>query len=53
MSPDPSRDAGEAERDHRVGATKRVAFALREQRDKGAVRSEQKPGQYVLWQLRR
>ena len=29
--------------------TKRVGVALRGQRDKGSVRSEQGPGQYVLW----
>ena len=29
--------------------TKRVGVALRGQRDKGAVRSEQGPGQYQLW----
>ena len=29
--------------------TKRVGVALRTQRDNGAVRSEQGPGQFVLW----
>ena len=29
----------------------RVACALRLQRDKGVVRSEQGPGQYMLWQI--
>lgn len=31
--------------------TKRVGVALRLQKDKGVVRSEQGPGQYVLWEL--
>ncbi len=31
--------------------TKRVGVALRGQRDKGLVRSEQGPGQYVLWEI--
>jgi hypothetical protein len=31
--------------------TKRVGVALRLQRDKGAVRSEQGPGQYQLWEI--
>jgi hypothetical protein len=33
--------------------TKRVGVALRLQKDKGAVRSEQGPGQYMLWELTR
>ena len=33
--------------------TKRVAAALREQRERGAVRSEQGPGQYQLWEVAR
>ncbi len=33
--------------------TKRVGVALRGQRDKGGVRSEQGPGQYVLWEMAR
>lgn len=33
--------------------TKRVGVALRGQRDNGAVRSEQGPGQFVLWQVAR
>ena len=33
--------------------TKRVGVALRGQRDKGAVRGEEGPGQYVLWELTR
>jgi hypothetical protein len=33
--------------------TKRMAVALRGQRDKGVVRSEQGPGQYVLWEIER
>lgn len=33
--------------------TKRVGVALRLQRDKGAVRSEQGPGQYMLWGILR
>ncbi len=32
---------------------KRVGVALRGQRDKGSVRSEQGPGQYVLWEIGR
>ncbi len=31
--------------------TKRVGVALRGQQDKGGVRSEQGPGQYVLWEI--
>ncbi len=31
--------------------TKRVGVALRGQRDKSRVRSEQEPGQYMLWRL--
>ena len=31
--------------------TKRVGVALRTQRDHGAVRSEQGPGQFVLWSV--
>lgn len=31
--------------------TKRVGVALRGQRDVGRVRSEQGPGQYMVWQL--
>ena len=31
--------------------TKRVGVALRDQRDKGVVRSEQGPGQYQLWEI--
>ena len=31
--------------------TKRVGVALRLQRDKGVVGSEQGPGQYILWRL--
>ena len=31
--------------------TKRVAVALRIQRDNGVVRSEQGPGQFVLWEV--
>jgi len=31
--------------------TKRVGVALRLQRDNGVVRSEQGPGQYMLWEL--
>lgn len=31
--------------------TKRVGVALRGQRDKGGVRSEQGPGQYQLWEI--
>ena len=31
--------------------TKRVGVALRLQRDKSAVRSEQGPGQYQLWEI--
>jgi len=33
--------------------SKRVGVALRLQRDKGAVRSEQGPGQYTLWEMAR
>jgi hypothetical protein len=33
--------------------SKRVGIALRGQRDRGAVESQQGPGQYVLWQLSR
>ena len=33
--------------------TKRVGVALRGQRDKGAVQSEQGPGQYQLWEVAR
>jgi hypothetical protein len=33
--------------------TKRVAVALRLQKDKGVVQAEQGPGQYVLWKLDR
>ena len=33
--------------------TKRVGVALRMQRDKGAVRSDQGPGQYQLWEIER
>ena len=33
--------------------TKRVGVALRSQREKGAVRGEEGPGQYVLWELAR
>ena len=33
--------------------TKRVGVALRLQREKGAVRSEQGPGQYQLWEIGR
>ncbi len=33
--------------------TKRVAVALRGQRDKRVVRSEQGPGQCVLWEIER
>ena len=33
--------------------TKRVGVALREQRTKGLVRSEQGPGQYMLWEVAR
>ncbi|MBL6954991.1 MAG: hypothetical protein ISR50_20345 [Alphaproteobacteria bacterium] len=33
--------------------TKRVGVALRHQRDKGLVGSEQGPGQYMLWALER
>lgn len=31
--------------------TKRVGVALRIQRDNGAVRCDQGPGQYMLWEL--
>jgi len=33
--------------------TRRVGMALRTQRDNGAVRSEQGPGQFVLWVVAR
>ncbi len=33
--------------------TKRVAVALRLQRDKKVVHSEQGPGQYMVWQIAR
>lgn len=33
--------------------TKRVGVALRLQKEKGVVRSEQGPGQYMLWELSR
>jgi hypothetical protein len=33
--------------------TKRVGVALREQRHKGSVRSEQGPGQYMVWETAR
>jgi hypothetical protein len=33
--------------------TKRVGVALREQKHKDVVRSEQGPGQYMLWEIRR
>lgn len=33
--------------------TKRVGVALRGQRERGAVRSEQGPGQYQLWEIAR
>jgi len=33
--------------------TKRVAVALREQKHKGVVQSEQGPGQYMLWEIAR
>ena len=33
--------------------TKRVAVALRGQKDKGVVKSEQGPGQYMLWNIER
>ena len=33
--------------------TKRVGVALRLQKDKGVVRSEQGPGQYMLWEIAR
>ena len=33
--------------------TKRVGVALRLQRDKGGVRAEQGPGQYMMWTIRR
>jgi hypothetical protein len=33
--------------------TKRVGVALRGQRDKGAVKSDQGPGQYILWEIKR
>jgi len=31
--------------------TKRVGVALRGQKDKGVVRSEQGPGQYMIWEI--
>jgi hypothetical protein len=33
--------------------TKRVGVALRGQRDKGVVRSQQGPGQFMLWEIAR
>jgi len=33
--------------------TKRVSTALRDQRDRGTVRSEQGPGTYALWEVAR
>lgn len=33
--------------------TKRVGVALRGQREKGAVKSDQGPGQYMLWEIKR
>ena len=33
--------------------TKRVGVALRLQKQKGIVESQQRPGQYMLWELRR
>ena len=33
--------------------SKRVGVALRTQRDKGSVKSEQGPGQYQLWEIKR
>ncbi|HEY5379310.1 MAG TPA: hypothetical protein VIJ78_07205, partial [Pseudolabrys sp.] len=33
--------------------TKRVAVALRLQKDKGVVKAEQGPGQYMLWEIAR
>jgi hypothetical protein len=33
--------------------TKRVGVALRMQRDKGAVKSDQGPGQYQIWEIAR
>jgi hypothetical protein len=41
--------------DHRLIRlmSKRVGVALRGQRDNGLVRSQQGPGQYVLWELAR
>ena len=33
--------------------TKRVGVALRGQRDKGAVQSEQGPGQFMIWEIAR
>lgn len=33
--------------------TKRVAVALRGQKDKGVVRAEQGPGQYMVWEISR
>lgn len=33
--------------------TKRVGVALRIQRDRGAVRSSDGPGQFMLWEIKR
>lgn len=33
--------------------TKRVGVALRTQRENGSVRSDQRPGQFVLWEVAR
>jgi len=33
--------------------TKRVGVALREQKNKGVVRADQGPGQYMLWEISR
>jgi hypothetical protein len=33
--------------------TKRVGVALRLQKQKGVVKAEQGPGQYVLWEIAR
>lgn len=33
--------------------TERVGLALRTQRENGAVRSDQGPGQFVLWEIAR
>jgi len=33
--------------------TKRVGVALREQKNKGVVRADQGPGQYMLWEIAR